>query len=332
MSKICLIALVALVAVGNLALAEKVYDIEDDLDEKLAETTSAYGPHYLLMNSELVEATKSTDPKENFALIKEITAEGARWFDSSFRSEAVNLFTSLPSSLKHSCTYKSYQLLTMNYLATRGRSHEDDGLRRVESIVRQYAKAHAVICRPKYAESFKKLKETIGEKVFEHVNELFKDLPESDLVKFANKEYPTEVDVLTSGLVELNINVPNVVKILEALERLVEDEAEKKLLYAATNELDGGYKVADEFNKSIYEKHVKEPCHKYLAKSKSLFAPARFDALIEDEAQKDLLHPSDQSFRQAWVNHRLCQYMIGVIPYDHLRNAILSRGPAAAAE
>lgn len=315
---------IALMILATVARSEKLFNLEDDLPEITVQKVTVYQPQFLVINKELVGELESADPEENFQKIKEIRAKYNNWFNADFKREAVKLFTSLPKSLE-SCDYKSYKTLAKNYLASEGRSHQQGGLRRVDGIVHHYALEHAKKCRPLYADSFKQFLSDVDQKVFQHVTEIFKDLDQINLVKFAKMEYMVDVDMLTTGLAEININIPNLIKIFEALEGMIENEEDKKLLYAQPDEINGGYIMSSKFKTNIYEPYIEKPCLSYTAKSKQVFAPARFDAAIEDQAQKDLLHSTDEAFRQAWVNHRLCQYFLRFTPWDHIEDAVIRR-------
>lgn len=320
--RVCLIALILGLAAVQ---AEKVYNLEDELEEIDSLEAAVHQPQYLVINSELVEETESKNPDENLKLVGLMTKDSS-WL-THFKRRAAELLLSLPESL-NSCDYKSYKRLARNFIASSGRSHEPTGLRRVDAIVYHFAEEHAKKCRPTYAASFKAFRDTVNPQVYEHVTEMFKGLPEADLVKFAKIDYDADVDMLTTGLAAININIKNVLLILEHLENLIEDADDKKLLYAVPDELNGGYIMSPKFQANIYEKYIVAPCKRYTKKSKKVFAPARFDAALEDEAQKELLHPADETFRQAWVNHRLCLYMMRMPPMERISRVIADRIPS----
>lgn len=293
------LSLFALVIVATLASgirAIKVYGVLDQLsleDRRSAEhLTFAFDKidEYLQIikansSEAAIENIKSKYLAKNLNPIDRLKPELVR------KRKALGLFTRLSKAL-NSCDYESYKALAMNQLAIDASNSAPGNRKQSLEVLKDCTLKHARLCRPKYEKIYVKLSSKANQVSLPLVILIFDDLL-SDEGCLGNP---------------LGFSGPEPPKLTrECVKKL----AGKLFPLSETGQLtfDNLVAITGRFNE-IAEDHMIKPCRDFHRHYREVFAPAIYDATVEDSEQEEFLYPKEGHFGKGLRYFRACEVVL----------------------
>lgn len=295
-----------------------------NLDDKVV--SSLYEPDNFYGNMELINGMLESERKSPTLL------KGVKKLD-----EVVDLFVSLSSAYER-CDFEGYKSLAQNYRAVDGRSHELYEHRRpVEKMIYDYALEHARECSPKYVENFKKVSEQPSASIVAQVvDEVLKGLDADSLMAGENGDIGRVFkpkDVIEVDAAGLDLTNHAFHTIAKNIERLIQGKSEMAFFYPT---LKGSSKISlpKGFETNIFDKYLIVPCEQYNEVFRDVFAPARFDSMIEEDVEP-IFPTESERFNTAWIQYQACKHLASKANRSDLLSIVkqavksLAKNPAA---
>lgn len=284
------------------AKAIKVFGSFDELPLELRHEASLLIPAFEQIESYLNES-QSIDAETLVTEMKKLSLKlNKSGLFAKLRSDnperrllkrALALLTSLPEAAK-SCDFNGYNILAQNHVAVKADDKTpDDGSRKILKVVRSFALKHATYCRPKYESLYfdsARALELKDRTSYGTVEQIFRRMTPNKCLLDPTASEPRMTDECAADLVD----------------ELVVLAKEHRRLNLETDRFERVMPVVDDLLQSV----LLVSCQVHNEHLRDVFAPAIYDATIEDEAQRELLYPDRGTFSEGLQRFRGCQYIV----------------------
>lgn len=275
-----------------------------------AVSASKYVPLYNQINEYLEKNVKETYVDYNIQAAKAWLAN----LKSSDQPEqplvdALELLTSL-TELKQDtvrCSWKSYRILSQNYLATGTRGlHLKLTNRRVDDIVYYYCHTHAKQCKYTYGQNYETLYDKMDKRLVGYVKSFLNPIMFSS--SYPIDEQSEKETIYRQFVLEpVNIGgVPEAKITYDTLLKLAEYDSKGNFL-VESNPISKELRRASV--RELFDKYLIKPCIYYVKQlDQEIFIPTAFDNLFQ--SRKAVSEYPKENFYQAWARVRFCKALI----------------------